>query len=244
MYQLFARFYDAFTRNAEYDKRADYFENLIETYGCGKGILLDLACGTGTLSFAMEQRGFDVIGTDVSEEMLDGALTKKLENGSKAMFLNQEMTALDMFGTVTSTICSLDSVNHLDSLEKVQKTFERVSLFTEPGGVFIFDVNTAYKHEIVLGNNAFIFENEDCFLAWQNEVQPDKSVCMYLDFFIPEGEDYVRESEYIKEYYYSPEQLTEVLQSAGFSVCGVFEDLSLEAPKAESERIIFVAKKN
>ena len=148
-----------------------------------------------------------------------------------------------MYGTVTATVCALDSINHLDSLEKVQKTFERVSLFTEPGGVFIFDVNTLFKHREVLGNNSFIFENEECFLAWQNEVNEDNSVDIYLDFFLPEGEGYRRESESFTEYFYSDEALQAALGKAGFSLCGIFEDLTLEAPQEQSERKVFVAKK-
>ena len=243
MYTTLARFYDAFTENADYPERAAYFDKLIEKFGVGKGILLDLACGTGTLSFALERLGYDVIGTDVSEEMLDEALAKKVECGSGIIFLHQDMTALDMYGTVTATVCALDSMNHLESAEKVKKTFEKVSLFTEPGGVFIFDVNTAYKHREVLGNNSFIFENEDCFLAWQNEVGEDDSVAIDLDFFLPEGEGYVRESESFKEYYYSDEMLQAALESAGFTLCGIFEDLTLDPPREKCERKVFVAKK-
>lgn len=243
MYNTFARFYDAFTENVDYPARADYFTALIEKYGIGKGILLDLACGTGSLSFEMEQRGFDVIGTDVSDEMLDEALAKKIERGSNIIFLNQDMTELDMFGTVTATICALDSINHLDSPEKVRKTFEKVALFTEPGGVFIFDVNTLYKHKEVLGDNAFALENDDCFLAWQNELCENDSVKMYLDMFIAQGDTYVRESECICEHYYSDEVLCSLLEEVGFSVCDVFADMSFEAPANDCERKIFVCKK-
>ncbi|MBR0415383.1 MAG: class I SAM-dependent methyltransferase [Clostridia bacterium] len=243
MYEQFADFYDAFTTDVDYERRAAYFDSLIAQYGSGKGILLDLACGTGSLSFAMEALGYDVIGVDCSEEMLDAALAKKIEKQSAVMFLNQDMTALDLFGTVTSTICALDSLNHLDSIEKVQQAFEKVSLFTEAGGVFIFDVNTLYKHTKVLGNQAFLFENEDCFLAWQNELCEDNSVNMYLDFFVSQGEVYSRESEFVKEYYYSDEQLKSAAEKAGFSLCGIFDDLSTQAPGETSERKIFIFRK-
>ena len=243
MYNAFARFYDAFTQNVNYPARADYFAALIEKYGTGKGILLDLACGTGSLSFEMEKRGFDVIGTDSSTEMLDEAMAKKIEHASDTIFLNQDMTELDMFGTVTSTVCALDSLNHLDCAEKVRLVFSKVALFTEPGGVFIFDVNTRYKHRKLLADNAFIFENEDCFLAWQNERLEDDSVNMYLDIFVPAGDKYERESECITEYYYSDEVLGDALELAGFELCAVYDDLSLEAPHETSERKVFVARK-
>ena len=187
MYSLFAKYYDAFTENADYAARADYLSELIEKYGKGKGILLDLACGTGTLSFEMEKRGFDVIGTDISAEMLDEALEKKLQTDSHIIFLNQDMCELDLFGTITACICTLDSVNHIESARKLKAAFSKVSLFSEAGGVFIFDVNTEYKHRAVLGDNAYIYENDTCFLAWQNEVNEDASVNIYLDFFERNG---------------------------------------------------------
>lgn len=244
MYSLFAKYYDAFTENADYAARADYLCALIEKYGIGKGILLDLACGTGSLSFEMEQRGFDVIGTDISAEMLDEALEKKLQTGSNIMFLNQDMCELDLYGTITACICTLDSLNHLDSEQKVKAAFSKVSLFSEPGSVFIFDVNTAYKHREVLGENAFIYENETCFLAWQNEVCEDTSVNIYLDFFEKQGDFYQRESEFIKEYYYSDTVLKKLLEQTGFELLQIYDDLSFEAPGETSERKIFVAKRN
>ncbi|MBR2591023.1 MAG: class I SAM-dependent methyltransferase [Clostridia bacterium] len=243
MYEQFASYYDAFTTNVNYESRADYFDALIERFGSGKGILLDLACGTGTLSFAMEARGYDVIAADISAEMLDAAIEKKIESGSSIMFLHQDMTALDLFGTVSATICALDSINHLDSIQKVEQAFEKVSLFTEPGGVFIFDVNTLYKHIHVLGDKAFILESDDCFLAWQNELCADNSVKIFLDFFTPQGDLYSRESEFITEYYYSDDQLKSAVQKAGFTLCGIFDDLSMSAPGETSERKVFVCKK-
>lgn len=243
MYSLFAKYYDAFTENADYAARADYLSELIEKYGKGKGILLDLACGTGTLSFEMEKRGFDVIGTDISAEMLDEALEKKLQTDSHIIFLNQDMCELDLFGTITACICTLDSVNHIESARKLKAAFSKVSLFSEAGSVFIFDVNTEYKHREVLGDNAYIYENDTCFLAWQNEVNEDASVNIYLDFFEKQGETYRRESEFITEYYYSDEVLTNLLNETGFELAGIFDDFSFEAPGETSERKIFVAIK-
>ena len=124
MYSLFAKYYDAFTLDVDYAARAQYLCSLIEKYGKGKGILLDLACGTGSMSFEMERLGFDVIGADISAPMLDEAMNKKIACGSNVMFLNQDMCALDLYGTITSCICTLDSINHLDSLQKVQEAFE------------------------------------------------------------------------------------------------------------------------
>lgn len=242
-YNFFADYYDEFTENVDYKARAEYFAEIFKKNGIDSGILLDLACGTGELSFELEKLGFDVIGTDLSTEMLSKALAKKIEKNSSAAFLNQDMTELDLYGTIKAAVCTLDSINHLDSIEKVKKAFSKVSLFTESGGVFIFDVNTEYKHTEVLADNAFVYESDDCFLCWQNELCEDKSVNIYLDFFVPEGEIYRRESEYIKEYYYSDEALADALKHAGFELEEVYDDLSFSAPSAKSERKIFVCKK-
>lgn len=153
-YSRFAEYYDVLTKNICYKERAAYFNTLIERFG-GKsgGILLDLACGTGSLSEEFTKLGYDVIGVDNSQEMLSVALEKKLDSDLPIQYLHQNMTKLDMFGTIDITICALDSLNHLPNLDAVKATAERVSLFTNPGGLFIFDVNTPYKHEKVLANN-------------------------------------------------------------------------------------------
>lgn len=243
MYTAFAQFYDVFM-NVDYAKRAVYFDALLQQYGVQKGILLDLGCGTGNLSFEMEKCGYDVIGTDISEEMLDEALAKKQQNQSSVLFLKQDMCKIDLYGTIQSCVCSLDCINHLESIEKVNRTFQRVGLFTEPGGVFIFDVNTAYKHRNVLANNAYIFENESCFLAWQNECMEDDSVRIDLDFFeADESGVYTRTGESFTEYFYNDAQLTHALEQGGFQLCAVLEDMAFEAPGEKSERKIFVAKK-
>ena len=149
----------------------------------------------------------------------------------------------DLFGTITACICTLDSVNHIESARKLKTAFSKVSLFSEAGSVFIFDVNTEYKHRAVLGDNAYIYENDTCFLAWQNEVNEDASVNIYLDFFEKQGETYRRESEFITEYYYSDEVFTNLLNETGFELAGIFDDFSFEAPGETSERKIFVAIK-
>lgn len=242
-YDSLAAYYDRLTENAEYKKRALYFDTILDNNGVKNGILLDLACGTGSLSLEMEKLGYDVIGVDKSEAMLNVAEEKKLASSAKTIFLQQDIRELDLFGTVTSTICSLDSINHLSDLNSVAKAFSGVGLFTEPDGIFIFDVNTLYKHKELLGHNTFVFENEDCFACWQNEVNDDNSVEIYLDFFVPEGDKYLRKSEDFKEYYYSDDELGNALDEAGFEILSIYGDLSFHKPEKDAERKIFVARK-
>ncbi|HOV41769.1 MAG TPA: class I SAM-dependent methyltransferase, partial [Oscillospiraceae bacterium] len=183
-YSNFARFYDLLTGNISYKKRAEYFNSIIEKFGGEKGILLDLACGTGSLSEEMARLGYDVVGVDSSPEMLTVALDKKIESGLPIQYLCQDMTELDLFGTVDAAVCALDSINHLPDINSVRKTFEKVSLFSNPGAIFVFDANTPYKHREVLANNVFVYDLDEVFCVWQNSY--DEKTCtveINLDFF-------------------------------------------------------------
>ena len=136
-YETFAFYYDALTKNAAYESRCARICDLLSEHGVSGGILLDLACGTGTLSLMLEKRGFDVVGVDASEEMLTQAQEKKMEAGAGAIFLRQRMEDLDLFGTIDAAVCTLDSLNHLESEAAFRETLRRVALFMNDGGVFI-----------------------------------------------------------------------------------------------------------
>ena len=146
-YDDFSRFYDLLTDNVEYEKRADYFCRLLSMCGINEGILLDLGCGTGSMSVKMADRGFDVIGVDSSIGMLGIAQQKMYESENQILFLNQNMQDIDLYGTVDCAICVLDGINHLSNADEVKQTFKKVSLFMNKGGAFAFDVNTIFKHK-------------------------------------------------------------------------------------------------
>ena len=169
MYSYFAGVYDELTGNISYKERAAYFHAIIEKYRTKGPILLDLACGTGSLSVELSRLGYDVIGVDNSPEMLSVAQQKRCESGEDILFLCQDMTALDLYGTIDATVCALDSINHVTDPKAVRKIFQNVSLFTIPGGLFIFDVNTPYKHRSVLGNNTFVYDCSDVYCVWRSE---------------------------------------------------------------------------
>lgn len=243
-YEIFSEFYDSLTDNVEYKKRADYFCRLLSLCDVKSGILLDLGCGTGSMSVEMADRGFEVIGVDSSIGMLNIARQKCFEYGNKILLLNQEMQNIDLFGTVDAAICVLDGLNHLPSAAQVKRTFEKVSLFMNPGGAFVFDMNTLYKHEFVLADNAFIYESEDVFCAWQNSFNPeDGSVDIELDFFEEENGAYYRSSESFSEKAYELDTIKKMLEDSGFEVVGVYDDMTLEPVKADSERAVFSARK-
>lgn len=247
-YGAFANYYDALTGNISYPSRAARFHALMERYGGGleNGILLDLACGTGSLSMELAALGYDVIGVDGSPEMLSAAMQKLEEGATNPLFLCQEMSRLDLFGTIGYAICALDSLNHLRGEKALGKVFSRVSLFLEEGGLFLFDVNTPYKHREVLGENVFIYETEEVYCVWQNHYHPtEERVEISLDFFVPGEENglYRRERETFSEWAYPEETLERLLAAAGLTVLARFEEDSDAPPKASSQRILYVARK-
>lgn len=241
-YNSFAEFYDSLTANIDYKEIAGYYDRLNEKFGGIRGILLDLACGTGSLSVIFSEMGYDVIGTDISPEMLSIAVSKQHEG---IEYLCQSMTELDMFGTIDGTVCSLDSINHLDSIEEVKQTFEKVSLFSNKGALFMFDVNTPYKHEYVLADNTFVYDMDEVYCVWQNEYMGEGRTDIYLDFFAEDKESgmYDRYSDDFSETAYPAEIIRELLINAGFEVCACYEYLTENEPTETSEKLTFVARK-
>ncbi len=244
-YTVFAEFYDNLTRNVGYQERADYFHRLLQLYGNGGPLLLDLACGTGTLSVEMSGKGYEVIGVDASYDMLAVAREKAEQKGRDILFLCQKMQHLDLYGTVDVVVCSLDSINHVTKPEDVQKIFQRVSLFLNEGGLFVFDANTIYKHQVILGNNTFVYDMDTVFCVWQNSYEEKGHlVKIQLDFFSREGDAYYRTGESIRERAYSTQELCQWLKDAGLELVSVYDENSMEPPKEKSQRLVYVAKKH
>lgn len=243
-YDIFSGFYDRLTDNVEYEKRADYFCRLLSMCGINEGILLDLGCGTGSMSLAMAERGFDVIGVDSSVGMLNAAQQKMFTSGKQMLLLNQSMEEIDLYGTVDCAICVLDGINHLKNEKAVKATFEKVSLFMNKGGAFAFDVNTLYKHKFVLADNVFVYEPDGVYCVWQNSFnEADSSVDISLDFFEEEDGVYYRSGESFTERAYELNEIKAWLEDAGFEVIGIYDDLTLDDVKQNSERAVFLAKK-
>ena len=232
--------HDRLTENVEYEKRSEYIRSLLLKNSADKGVLLDLACGTGTLSVELAKFGYDMILCDLSAEMLAFARERLPE----ALILCQSMTELDLYGTINHAVCSLDSINHLLKPCDVKAAFSSVSLFMEKGGVFVFDVNTVYKHEKVLGNNSFVFEKDNVFCVWQNSYKrKSKTVDINIDIFTKEDNKYERLRESFSERAYSLEEITKWLGESGFEVTGIYDDLTENEPTETSERVYFTAVK-
>lgn len=243
-YSVFARYYDELTKNVEYSKRADYFIDLLHKLGHLPGLTLDLACGTGSLTLELYRRGLDIYGIDASVEMLSEARTKCMDAGADILFLCQKMQKLDLYGTVNTVICSLDSINHLHTPEEVQLTFDKVSFFMDPGGYFIFDLNTLYKHEKILDSHTFVYDTEKVYCVWQNRRRPGSGrVDIELDFFEKDGKIYRRSSEHFSECAYPLEQVKGMLKRSGFADVQIFDEFTFDPPRQTSQRVVFAAKK-
>ena len=239
-YATFAQFYDRLTENVDYEVRSAYISNFFAENGVKQGSILDLACGTGTIAKALCEKGYTVTGLDLSEEMLNVAVAKNI---SDAFFVKGDMTAFELPSPVDGCICSMDAINHLTDYMKVCQCFACVYKALKEQGIFVFDVNTVYKHREVLFNNTFAFEEEDFFLCWDNEYEENDTVAIYLDFFVKNGEHYDRLTETFKERAYTLKDLQEALSYSGFRVLGIYDELTLEPPREDSERVYFVCKK-
>lgn len=244
-YGDFARFYDKFTKNVNYEARARYFDAIIQKYNPNTSILLDLACGTGSLSFELEKYGYDIVAVDNSFEMLSVAAEKKSDLESNVLFLCQEMSELDLFGTIDATVCALDSINHITDENELEDVFKKVSLFSNKGAVFVFDVNTIYKHQNILADNTFVYEKNDTFCVWQNNLNEDNlTVDISLDFFDKnENGTYDRYSSDFSEKAYNIDFLKNLLTKSGFEVKAVFDEDSFLPINRDSQRAIIVAIK-
>ncbi len=244
-YSSFALVYDKLMCDVDYSARTEYILKLFKKHGKTPTLLLDLACGTGGFSNQFALRGVEVVGIDMSEDMLSAARENSAELGTDVLFLCQRAEELDLYGTVDGAVCCMDSINHITDIKTLHSAIEKVSLFLEKDCLFIFDVNTPYKHREILGNNTFVFEQDDVYCVWQNEYDEEKlQTQIYLDFFIEQQDGmYARFSEDFCERAYSRQELSKILCDCGFEILCVYDDMTENSTQDTSEREFYVAKK-
>lgn len=244
-YEALASFYDGLNPDVDYEKWGELLHLAIQKYGRkDTSLVLDLACGTGSISVELAKKGYEVIGVDLSAEMLMKAQQKAYENEQSILFLNQNMTELDLYGTVDAVVCCLDSINYLTDPRELEKTFALVNNFMNDGGLFIFDVNTPHKFKNVYGDRAYILEDEGVLCAWQNDFDKEKGLCTFeLSFFV-ENEDgsYERLDETQTEKVYEYSELISYLEKASFEIIGVYSDLSGEKASDTDDRWHFICR--
>lgn len=246
-YDFLAGCYDRLTYDVDYAAWADYIEKHFARRGLPGKTVLDLACGTGSLTRELALRGYEMIGVDLSAEMLAEAAEKNRGVGPiEPIFLCQSMDKLDLYGTIDACVCCLDSVNYVTRPKQLQKAFERIHLFLMPGGLFLFDVNTPQKLQAMDGQ-VFLDETEDTYCVWRGEFSRRSGICSYfMDIFRLDEETglWERGEELHQERAYPLEELTAMLQKAGFRDIKTYGELKLRPPAQGEGRVFFAARKD
>ena len=243
-YGFLAGSYDTLTEDIDYPGWADYAER--QFHRCGRPVrtVLDLACGTGTLTRELTLRGYELIGMDRSPDMLAQAAEKSRDlPGEPPLFLCQSMERLDLYDTVDACVCCLDSVNYVTDPRRLKQAFARVRLFLNPGGIFVFDINSQEKLA-ALDGQVFLDEREDVYCVWRAEFSQTRRICTYhMDIFRlePASGLWERAEETHRERAYSTQELTQMLLEAGFGRVEVCGDRSMDAPEPGEQRIFFIA---
>lgn len=244
-YKSFARVYDMFMDNIPYGEWCEYLTGILEDYGITEGILLDLGCGTGTLTELLAGKGYDMIGVDNSEDMLEIAVEKREKSGLDILYLMQDMREFELYGTVRAVVSICDSINYILETEDLKKVFSLVNNYLDPQGIFIFDCNTEYKYQELLADQVIAENRDEGSFIWENYYYADERVNEYdLTLFIKEGEQY---SKYVETHYqrcYTAEEITAALLEAGMELVAVYDAFTKEPPKPDSERIYIIAREH
>lgn len=242
-YGALAGVYDRLTGDVGYERRADYIEKQFGKSRIPVRTVLDLACGTGTMTALLTERGYELIAVDGSPDMLAEAREKAEDlKGEPPVFLNQDMPALDLYGTVDAAVCCLDSLNYLISPKDVQKTFQRLHLFIAPGGLLVFDVSSPEKLRSLDGQ-VFLDETEDVYCVWRAEFEKRSGICSYwMDLFTRRADGtWDRKGEEHRQRAYEVDQLRQWLLEAGFTHIRTYGDCRMSAPREGEQRIYFTA---
>ena len=241
-YESLAESYDLFTTDVNYKLWADYYEEIFKVHNIKPELVLDLACGTGTLSIELANRGYDMTSVDASPEMLSVAMQKAGELcENQPLFLCQTMEELDLYGTMDAVVCSLDSLNYLLTVDALNATFDRLKYFVRPSGIVVFDVNTEYKFSKMNGMS-YIRDEEDYFCAWSAEFED--SICnMTMDIFHRVGDMWQRSQEEHIERAHTDNEIKSAFETAGFKLIAKYDELSFESAKDTSERVFWVIER-
>lgn len=238
-YSKFSEVYDSLMDDVPYEKIADIIDSKIKNNNVKNKIILDLACGTGTLTKILAEKGYEMIGADISYDMLQ----KAQEKNPDVLFLNQSMDDFELYGTVGAIVCCLDSVNYLLDNESLNKMLNLCNNYLEPDGLLIFDVNSEYKFKNVLAQNIYTYDNDEIFYVWENNFCEEEKLCdFYLTFFLKENDVYTRFDEVHTERMYTDNEIVKVLTDNGFKILEKLDDFTDTPAKNDSERVMYVCK--
>lgn len=249
-YTEFAQVYDRFMDNVPYEQWAAYIRSLLGERQINDGLIVDLGCGTGTLTDLLANAGYDMIGIDGSIQMLEIAREKRPD----LLFLNQDIRSFELYGTVRAIVSVCDCMNYILDPKDLQDVFSWVNNYLDPGGVFIFDLNTPYKYRHMLGEQTFAEDRADCSFIWENSYDEAEKINEYaLTLFIrdgvgeemssPNGQGIYRKfKEYHYQRCYEPEEVTRLLEVAGLRVEAMYDAFTRQPPRTDSERVYIIAR--
>ena len=245
-YTSFARVYDTFMDNIPYEEWCEYLTGLMREYGVMDGLVLDLGCGTGNMTELLAEAGYDMIGADNAEEMLEIAMEKRDRSGHDILYLLQDIREFELYGTVRAVISVCDSVNYITKPEELQEVFRLVNNYLDPKGVFVFDFNTRYKYEEILGDRTIAENREECSFIWDNYYYEDEKINEYdLSLFIETDKDSGLYRKYEETHYqraYTLEEMKKLIKKSGLEFVTAYDAFSKNAPTDTSERIYVVAR--
>ena len=242
-YQNLAASYDRLTNDVDYENWVDFAHAILEREGLKVRTVADLACGTGSATRILAQRGYRVTAVDLSEDMLTEAMDKCADLENLPAFVHQNLAELKLPRGVDMAVCFLDSLDYILDPAECEKAIRRTYKALNPGGIFIFDVNTPEKLRAMDGQ-VFLDEDDDVYCVWRGEFDEESNICSYgMDLFQREGEVWHRSFEEHREYAYSIEQLKAFLKGAGFTGIKVWADREFVAPREGEQRVWFQARK-
>jgi len=242
-YTDFAYVYDTLMDNTPYKEWCARITDILRRDGIENDLVLDLGCGTGTLTELLAKEGYDMIGIDYSQEMLARAMEKRDESGLQILYLLQDMREFELYGTVKAVVSVCDSLNYLLEEEDVIETFRLVNNYLDPKGLFIFDFNTVYKYKEVIGDATIAENREDCSFIWENYYHEEDEINEYeVTFFVKEGELFRRFEETHYQRGYTPQQMKDFLKKAGLEFVSMADSDTGGEVTPESERIYMIAK--
>ena len=244
-YTSFAAVYDTFMDNVPYEEWAEYLIELLKEYDINEGLVLDLGCGTGNMTELLAKAGYDMIGVDNAEEMLEIAMEKRAKSGHDILYLLQDMREFELYGNVKAIVSICDSVNYITEEEDLLQVFKLANNYLDPQGVFIFDFNTVYKYGEVMGNQTIAEDREDCSFIWDNYYDEGEQINEYeLSLFIREedSELYRKYQETHFQRAYKLETIKRLVEQLGLEYIAAYDAFTKNAPNNASERIYVVAR--
>lgn len=245
-YGKFAQVYDLFMDNVDYEGWADCLEKHLKEEGIEDGLVLELGCGTGTMTGLLARRGYDMIGVDNSEEMLAEAMEKKVEDGLDILYLLQDMQEFELYGTVRAAVSVCDSLNYITEKEELLQVFRLVNNYLDPGGIFLFDMNTVHKYRDILGDDTIAENRDEGSFIWENSYDPDTGLNIYeLAVFLPQEDGLYEKCEELHcQRAYEQAEIETLIREAGLELAGVYDAYTDKPASPDSERLLFIAREH